>query len=90
MKALLVAACSLVFLGCGPPDEAEMLASTGQALEGPPVVMDETPAPLQALIDAAKGRVVLAQDPVEERFFYVMTVNQTPPPTPLPPCPSCR
>lgn len=90
MKPLFIAAAALALLGCGPPDEAELVASTGQALDSPEVTMNELPAPLQALIDAAKGRVVLAQDPVEDRFFHVMTVNQTPPPTPLPPCPSCR
>lgn len=90
MKALLAAACALLLSGCGPPDEAEV-GQSQQALDGPPVTMEELPAPLQALInEVAKGHLVLVQDPVEDRFFHVMTVTETPPRTPLPPCPSCR
>ena len=93
MKALLIGSCALLFLGCGPPDPLPQgcaVGETEQALEAPPVTMEELPL-LQALInEVAKGELVLDQDPVEERFFHVVTVTQTPPSTPLPPCPSCR
>lgn len=94
MKALLVGSCGLLFLGCGPPAPLPSGCAVGeaeQALEAPPVTMEELPLVLQALLEeAAKGELVSEQDPVEERFFHVVTVTQTPPPTPLPPCPSCR
>lgn len=94
MKALLIAACALVSFGCGPPEPDQDSNGVGvaeQALDAPPVSMDELPAPLQALInEVAKGQPDLSLDPVEDRFFQVVNVTQTPPPTPLPPCPSCR
>lgn len=94
MKTVLIAACALAFVGCGPPDSSPAgcaLAETEQALDDTPVSMDELPAPLQALIEeVAKNQRIWEQDPVEERFFHVVTVTQTPPQTPRPPCPSCR
>ncbi len=92
MKTLFIAACAFTFVGCGPPEPTYggcAVAETEQAEET--VTMSELPAPLQALIDeVAKGHLVWEQDPVEERFFHVVTVTQTPPQTPPPPCPSCR
>lgn len=92
MKTVLIAACALAFLGCGPPGPpVQGCALAEQALDDSPVSMEELPAPLQALInEVAKNQRIWEQDPVEERFFHVATVTQTPPQTPRPPCPSCR
>lgn len=91
MKALLIAACALLSFGCGPDLNSSDVGTTEQALEAPPVTMGDLPAPLQAFInEVAKGQADFSLNPVEDRFFQVMTVTQTPPSTPPPPCPSCR
>lgn len=103
MKKLVATLASLALIGCGGPDEttaqgpAQESAQEG-ALERPPVIEEleaVLPSPEeQALLEVIWARggdaLRLAQDVVEERFFFPVDVTMPPPELPPPPCPSCR
>lgn len=104
MKHLVATLASCALLGCGGVDEPALAeqptaeATTTSRLDQVSAEGDELdtlPTPEEEAIWAVIGARVadalkLAQDPVEERFFFPVDVTVPPPGLPPPPCPSCR
>jgi hypothetical protein len=100
MKTLIALLASLALLGCGGLDESlvsEVAGDVPPALESSPgVVPPEASMTTVILPPLTKAEVALlvdtlrlAQNPVEERFFYPVDLKP-PPGLPTPPCPACR